>query len=248
MDEFGSSSQRTVHPDTVLAGAAASLTQSTALPGPKKRKNAQVTPSLPKPKKQKLRRNLDNIIARKELPNVPAAGGVNKSGQRMVKGPYKKREKKDKNGKKLPTGLTPGASVAGVAAGSGVSEIGVSGASIVGGKRGKGPGSGAKATSASLDNSATRTEATPAPQYGTDNDNRGGQKAGLQVETNALSAEGGENAEGKEDEDDDHEEEPEYSEFEWNQEASSRGRNKDDLKYADVAKGDYSTFISSLVS
>ncbi|KAH7056868.1 hTAFII28-like protein conserved region-domain-containing protein, partial [Linnemannia elongata] len=52
------------------------------------------------------------------------------------------------------------------------------------------------------------------------------------------AAEGGEGGgeggdaggEGKDEDDDDHEEEPEYTEYEWNQEASSRGRSKDELK------------------
>ena len=59
------------------------------------------------------------------------------------------------------------------------------------------------------------------------------------VGPNGATAEGGEaggeggdaGGEGKDEDDDDHEEEPEYTEYEWNQEASSRGRSKDELKY-----------------
>ena len=82
-----------------------------------------------------------------------------------------------------------------------------------------------------MDGATTRTEATPTPQERAENDGRNGPGADSQSDANATPADGGENAEVKDDEDDDHEEEPEYSEFEWNQEASSRGRSKDDLKY-----------------
>ncbi|GJJ76341.1 transcription initiation factor TFIID subunit 11 [Entomortierella parvispora] len=221
MEDHTASSRRPVYSDTV----AAAPIHSAVVPGLKKRKNA-VAPSLPKPKKQKLRRNLDNIIARKELPNVPAAGGVNKSGQRMVKGPYKKREKKDKDGKKIQANAPAGTSQTG--ANGGLTETGSSGAAVAGVKARKGASTGVKVSNVSADNASMRAESNLTPQERAEHDGRTGLIS--ESDAHAAPAEGGENAEVKDDEDDDHEEEPEYSEFEWNQEASSRGRSKDDLK------------------
>ncbi|KAG0048999.1 transcription initiation factor TFIID subunit 11 [Gryganskiella cystojenkinii] len=228
------STQRPVRSDTAAAtppptaSTATSLTQAQpSMAGPKKRKNASMTPTTAKPKKQKLRRNLDGIIPRKELPNVPAAGGVNKSGQRMVKGPYKKREKKDKNGKKIPAG-TSSAGAAGTGPGLAISDTGASGVTATGGKKGKGTSAGPRAASAPLDINAIKPGLSSSLQDAADND---GRSMTAQGDANAASTEGGgDNAEGKEDDEDDHEEEPEYSEFEWNQEANTRGRSKDDLK------------------
>ncbi|KAF9290468.1 transcription initiation factor TFIID subunit 11 [Mortierella alpina] len=128
-DSYPSSPLRPVQADTAATP-----------PAPKKRKNAAATPSLPKPKKQKLPRNLDSITARNQLPNVPSTGGVSKTGQRMVKGPYKKREKKDKDGKVIPASAGPSGTTTGAGAGAG----GGGGA-----RRGKVVGSKASSSSAS---------------------------------------------------------------------------------------------------
>ncbi|KAF8975507.1 hypothetical protein BGZ46_009067, partial [Entomortierella lignicola] len=205
---------------------------STALgtPGPKKRKNAAAIPSLPKPKKQKLPRNLDSIPARNQLPNVPSVGGISKTGQRMVKGPYKKREKKDKDGKKIPPGTAGAGAVAGVGAGAGA------GASGRKGKTGK-PGAVNSQSSAAPggEGPAGRADASIglAATNGTNGGDNEGQTATQRGEVGDAIG-GGEvgevGAEGKEDDDDEHEEEPEYTEYEWNQEANSRGRSKEELR------------------
>ncbi|KAF9946748.1 transcription initiation factor TFIID subunit 11 [Mortierella alpina] len=113
-DSYPSSPLRPVQSDT-----AATPPTTTGTTAPKKRKNAAATPSLPKPKKQKLPRNLDSITARNQLPNVPSTGGVSKTGQRMVKGPYKKREKKDKDGKVIPASAGTSNSATGGGGGGG---------------------------------------------------------------------------------------------------------------------------------
>ncbi|KAG0012768.1 transcription initiation factor TFIID subunit 11 [Podila clonocystis] len=195
-----SSSQPPPPPSTTTPGT----------PGPKRRKNAAAHASLPKPKKPKLHRNLDSITARKELPNVPAVGGIGKSGQRMVKGPYKKREKKEKPdaaGKK-------GASASGSAAAAGA------------GKGGRKAGATAQG---SKSGDSTRDAATHGGAVG--GANEAGATGGGENEPRLDGpGEGEGDDEGKEDDDDDHEEEPEYSELEWNQEANTRGRSKDELK------------------
>ncbi|KAI8595365.1 hTAFII28-like protein conserved region-domain-containing protein [Dissophora ornata] len=239
-----SSPLRPVQSDTAAAFTPQAHSQSQTLPstastpamsGPKKRKNAAAIPSLPKPKKQKLPRNLDSIPARNQLPNVPSTGGINKAGQRMVKGPYKKREKKDKDGKKIPAGAsgasTPGASGSGAATGAG-------------GRKGKAtkatatnapPGqvSGSDHPTARMDGATASSSTalqTLRDEDGEDNETRTSAQAG-ELGDATGGAEGGEaGAEGKDEDDDDHEEEPEYTEYEWNQEASSRGRSKEELK------------------
>ncbi|KAG0203458.1 transcription initiation factor TFIID subunit 11 [Mortierella sp. NVP41] len=205
----------------------------------KRRKNAAATPSLHKPKKQKLPRNLDSITARNQLPNVPSAGGVGKSGQRMVKGPYKKREKKDKDGKKIPTGKE---ATAPAAAGAG-------GKKPRGGAAGRAAASGAAGANAGnntagegvnrADQGTALGGAGPGGVREEDGDESEIRKPGSGL--NGTGAEGGEGGagggeggemgtDGKDEDEDDHEEEPEYTEYEWNQEASSRGRSKDELK------------------
>ncbi|KAF9289417.1 transcription initiation factor TFIID subunit 11 [Linnemannia elongata] len=207
----------------------------------KRRKNAAATPSLHKPKKQKLPRNLDSITARNQLPNVPAAGGVGKSGQRMVKGPYKKREKKDKDGKKIPAGAAgaTAASAAGTTGGGkkakGAGKAGTAGAAV--------GGAGANAGNTAAGEGANRADQGAgfggAGQFGSgredDGDDSEIRKPGVGPNGAAEGGEGGgeggdAGGEGKDEDDDDHEEEPEYTEYEWNQEASSRGRSKDELK------------------
>lgn len=208
----------------------------------KRRKNAAATPSLHKPKKQKLPRNLDSITARNQLPNVPAAGGVGKSGQRMVKGPYKKREKKDKDGKKIPAGAagaaaTSAAGATGGKKGKGAGKAGASGAAA--------GGAGANAGNSTAGEGANRADQGTgfggAGQVGVRDDDGddseirkpGSGPNGTAAEGGEAGAEGGDaGGEGKDEDDDDHEEEPEYTEYEWNQEASSRGRSKDELKYS----------------
>ncbi|KAK5822993.1 hTAFII28-like protein conserved region-domain-containing protein [Linnemannia elongata] len=207
----------------------------------KRRKNAAATPSLHKPKKQKLPRNLDSITARNQLPNVPAAGGVGKSGQRMVKGPYKKREKKDKDGKKIPAGAA-GATTASAAGttGGGKKAKGAGKAGTAGAAAG---GAGANAGSTAAGEGANRADQGAgfgsAGQFGSgredDGDDSEIRKPGVGPNGAAEGGEGGgeggdAGGEGKDEDDDDHEEEPEYTEYEWNQEASSRGRSKDELK------------------
>ncbi|KAG0083315.1 transcription initiation factor TFIID subunit 11 [Podila epicladia] len=186
-----------------------STTTPGGTPGPKRRKNAAAHASLPKPKKPKLHRNLDSITARKELPNVPAVGGIGKSGQRMVKGPYKKREKKEKPdaaGKK-------GASAAAAAGGG------------KGGRKAAGAAAqGSKSGDSARDATAQGGMASGANEAGV---NGGGEN---EPRLDGTGEGEGDDNEGKEDDDDDHEEEPEYSEFEWNQEANTRGRSKDELK------------------
>ncbi|KAF9961913.1 transcription initiation factor TFIID subunit 11 [Mortierella alpina] len=132
-DSYPSSPLRPVQADTAATP-----------PAPKKRKNAAVTPSLPKPKKQKLPRNLDSITARNQLPNVPSTGGVSKTGQRMVKGPYKKREKKDKDGKVIPASASASAGTSGTTAGGG----GGARRSKTGGSKGSSGAAGASSSSA----------------------------------------------------------------------------------------------------
>ncbi|KAF9181639.1 transcription initiation factor TFIID subunit 11 [Haplosporangium sp. Z 767] len=194
-------------------------------PGPKKRRNAGAMPSLPKPKKQKLPRLLDSITARNQLPNVPSSGGVNKAGQRMVKGPYKKREKKDKDGKKVNAGATgnnaPGTS--GSAVGSGA-----------GGKKAKSATgkstSASTASAASGDPSSSRFDSmAPHTLKDEDKNDAEGRKVGG-ADASRTNENGEPGTEGKEDDEEEQEEEPEYTEYEWNQEASSRGRSKDELK------------------
>ncbi|KAI9232225.1 MAG: hypothetical protein BYD32DRAFT_175401, partial [Podila humilis] len=183
-------------------------------PGPKRRKNAAAHASLPKPKKPKLHRNLDSITARKELPNVPAAGGIGKSGQRMVKGPYKKREKKEK---------PDGGGKKGAASGGGAGAGGPSGTTGKGGRKaGAAQGSKGDAGASSLSSSSAHG---PVQQEG------GATGAENDARVDGSGEGGDDDNDGKDDDDDDHEEEPEYSEFEWNQEANSRGRSKDELKY-----------------
>ncbi|KAG0348889.1 hypothetical protein BGZ54_004516, partial [Gamsiella multidivaricata] len=239
MDSSSSSPMRPVQADTTAAFPSQSHSQSSsaATPGPKKRKNAAVVPSLPKPKKQKLPRNLDSIPARNQLPNVPSTGGINKAGQRMVKGPYKKREKKDKDGKKVPG--TPTATSA-----PGTPGAGPSATSTVGGRKGKAGKSNNGSTSSNLipgsDPSSARADAiVPSgstlahgvkDEDGEDNERRPVTQTGEVGDANG-GAEGGETgADGKDEDDDEHEEEPEYTEYEWNQEATSRGRSKEELK------------------
>ncbi|KAF9120640.1 transcription initiation factor TFIID subunit 11 [Linnemannia schmuckeri] len=209
----------------------------------KRRKNAAATPSLHKPKKQKLPRNLDSITARNQLPNVPAAGGVGKSGQRMVKGPYKKREKKDKDGKKIPAGAA-GATGTGTAGGKKAKGGAAGKAGAAGAAAG---GAGANAGNNTTGEGANRADSgsgfggaggagLPGGARDEDGDDSEIRKPG--VGPNGATVEGGETGgeagdaggEGKDEDDDDHEEEPEYTEYEWNQEASTRGRSKDELK------------------
>ncbi|KAF9988944.1 transcription initiation factor TFIID subunit 11 [Mortierella antarctica] len=237
-DSYPSSPLRPVQADTAATP-----------PAPKKRKNAAATPSLPKPKKQKLPRNLDSITARNQLPNVPSTGGVSKTGQRMVKGPYKKREKKDKDGKVIPASAgaagrsKASSSAAGTAAGSGSSFSSSSAAATGGSGHGGsfGPGS-SEASSSRADTTGSPAMSISGARDDADDHHEG--SSGRRVHTaggsGALStAEGGEGnnpeggeagAEGKDDDEDDHDEEPEYSEFEWTQEANSRDRSKDELK------------------
>ncbi|KAF9129426.1 transcription initiation factor TFIID subunit 11 [Mortierella sp. GBA39] len=209
---------------------------STSATPTKRRKNAAATPSLHKPKKQKLPRNLDSITARNQLPNVPAAGGVGKSGQRMVKGPYKKREKKDKDGKKIPAGAAGATAASAAGAAGGKKAKGA-------GKAGAAGGAGANTGNTTAGEGANRTDQAGLGGAGQtrgaredDGDDSEIRKPG--VGPNGAVGEGGEaggeggdaGGEGKDEDDDDPEEEPEYTEYEWNQEASSRGRSKDDLK------------------
>ncbi|KAF9902211.1 transcription initiation factor TFIID subunit 11 [Linnemannia zychae] len=228
MDEHTTASS-TSSPAMMAAGA--SPGPSTPTPT-KRRKNAAANPSLPKPKKQKLPRNLDSITARNQLPNVPSAGGVGKTGQRMVKGPYKKREKKDKNGKKIPAGSAAAASTTAVQTGAGKKGKG--------GAAGKaGAGAGGSGTGGMTGDGANRADqGTGFGGSGShvgardDDDDSEIRRPGTGPEGGeGAAAEGGDaGGDGKEDDDDDHEEEPEYTEYEWNQEASSRGRSKDELK------------------
>ncbi|KAF9114216.1 transcription initiation factor TFIID subunit 11 [Mortierella sp. AM989] len=205
------------------------MSSAPGTPGPKKRKNAAAIPSLPKPKKQKLPRNLDSIQPRNQLPNVPSAGGISKTGQRMVKGPYKKREKKDKDGKKIPAGA---AATAGAGAGTGANgrkgKAGKANAAnsqfnvVPGGdsstsRLDMGPGIGSTAMHATRDTNGEENEGQALTQPGESGDANVGE-----------AGEGG--GEGKDDDDDEHEEEPEYTEYEWNQEANSRGRSKEELR------------------
>ncbi|KAG0257509.1 transcription initiation factor TFIID subunit 11 [Mortierella polycephala] len=222
---------RPVQSDTMAAQTPLPTSAPSAnTPGPKKRRNTGAMPSLPKPKKQKLPRNLDSITARNQLPNVPSSGGVNKAGQRMVKGPYKKREKKDKDGKKVNAGAT------------GNSAPGTPGSAVGnGGKKAKsGTGKSTNASTASAasgdpsssrsDPMASRSGSTaPHTSKDEDKDDAEGRKVGG-ADTNRTNENGEPGAEGKEDDEDEQEEEPEYTEYEWNQEASSRGRSKDELK------------------
>ncbi|ORZ21929.1 hTAFII28-like protein conserved region-domain-containing protein [Lobosporangium transversale] len=221
-------------------------------PAPRKRKNAAVMPSLPKPKKQKLHRNLDNIVARKQLPDVPtgANAGGNKTGQRMVKGPYKKREKKadNKDGKKGAGGDTAPSTPGG----------GIGASSSKKGKGGKGNmGNTASAAGSIASGMAASTAAAHSlggiggvDADGTNGFGQGGYQLGIKNEDddetesragpsqaidgdgNPITGEAGGDAggEGKEDEDDEHEEEPEYTDYEWSQEANARGRSKEELK------------------
>ncbi|KAG0275238.1 sphingosine N-acyltransferase lag1 [Linnemannia exigua] len=225
-------------------GASPGPSTPTAPATPTKRRKNAAAASLPKPKKQKLPRNLDSITARNQLPNAPpsgaGAGGVGKTGQRMVKGPYKKREKKDKDGKKIPAGAAAvvGGSVAGGAGGGKKGKGGAGGKAGAGGAGGAGVGAGNNTTgdNAHRADQGTGLGSGGAGQAGAREDDDYGEirKPG----TGANGTEGGEGAgeggdaggEGKDEDDDDHEEEPEYTELEWNQEASSRGRSKDELK------------------
>ncbi|KAF9435569.1 transcription initiation factor TFIID subunit 11 [Entomortierella beljakovae] len=197
-------------------------------PGPKKRKLVTAAPPLPKPKKQKLPRNLDSILARKQLPDAPVVQGVNKAGKPMVKGPYKKREKKDKDGKKITPG-TPG----GPGTSSGPGSIGGAGAKK--GKLGKATTANNQPVSTPGEGTASRADTSSgagstAAQLTRDanGDDEGPIAQGEVGENNGEVA--GEAADGKEDDDDEHEEEPEYTEYEWNQEANSRGRSKEELR------------------
>ncbi|KAF9941166.1 hypothetical protein BGZ65_004931 [Modicella reniformis] len=237
MDE--SSPLRPVQSDTAAAS------------GSKKRKNAAaIIPALPKPKKQKLPRNLDSITARNQLPDVPSTGGIGKTGQRMVKGPYKKREKKDKEGKGSTVAGTPGTGTmtggTGTGAGAGA-----------GGRKGKSTKGGAVNTSVGVtsggDHSSSRmdTSASLGPNAlhslrdddGEENDGRTVSQAGEGVDVHGA-VEGGEGgAEGKDDDDEEHEEEPEYTEYEWNQEANSRGRSKEELKLNDDTRKKNSSVV-----
>ncbi|KAF9354068.1 transcription initiation factor TFIID subunit 11 [Mortierella sp. AD094] len=203
------------------------MSTTPATPGPKKRKNAAAVPSLPKPKKQKLPRNLDSIPARNQLPNVPSAGGISKTGQRMVKGPYKKREKKDKDGKKIPAGT--GSTVAGAGAGGRKGKSGK--ANTLNSQSGVAPGS---------DSPAGRLENGSGPGSssmhamreinGEENEGQTGTQPSEVGDANGGGEAGEAGAEGKDEDDDEHEEEPEYTEYEWNQEANSRGRSKEELR------------------
>ncbi|KAG0285762.1 transcription initiation factor TFIID subunit 11 [Linnemannia gamsii] len=205
----------------------------------KRRKNAAATPSLHKPKKQKLPRNLDSITARNQLPNVPAAGGVGKSGQRMVKGPYKKREKKDKDGKKIPAGAAGATTASAAGAGATGGKKGKGGAAGKAGAAGAGGAGGANVGNNIAGDGSGRADqgsglggAGQAGMAREDDDDSEIRKPGVgpTAEGGEAGGEGGEGGEGKDEDDDDHEEEPEYTEYEWNQEASSRGRSKDELK------------------
>lgn len=225
---------RPVQSDTMAAQTPLPTSAPSAnTPGPKKRRNTGSMPSLPKPKKQKLPRNLDSITARNQLPNVPSSGGVNKAGQRMVKGPYKKREKKDKDGKKINAGATgnnaPGTPGSGVGSGAGGKKA----------KSGTGKSTNAStAFSATGDPSSSRSDpmasrsgsTVPHTSKDEDKDDAEGRKVGG-ADANRTNENGEPGAEGKEDDEDEQEEEPEYTEYEWNQEANSRGRSKDELKY-----------------
>ncbi|KAG0198248.1 transcription initiation factor TFIID subunit 11 [Mortierella sp. GBA30] len=196
-----------------------------APPATKKRKTLTAMPSLPKPKKQKLPRNLDSITARNQLPNVPSTGGISKTGQRMVKGPYKKREKKDKDGKVIPAAAAS-SSTAGA-----------------GGRKAKAPAATKTLSSqsgAGFDASSGRIEVgSPSTSlHGSkdDGDEPDGRKLNLSAGSTGLTEAGDGNeageagGEGKDDDEDDHDEEPEYTEYEWTQEANSRDRSKDELK------------------
>ncbi|KAF9170502.1 transcription initiation factor TFIID subunit 11 [Mortierella sp. AD011] len=201
------------------------MSTAPATPGPKKRKNAAI-PSLPKPKKQKLPRNLDSIPARNQLPNVPSAGGISKTGQRMVKGPYKKREKKDKDGKKIPPGTA--STAAGTGAGGRKGKSGK--ANTLNNQSGVAPGGDGPA--GRLESGSGPGSSVNAMREINGEDNEG--QTGTQPSEPGDASGGGEvgeaGADGKDDDDDEHEEEPEYTEYEWNQEANSRGRSKEELR------------------
>lgn len=158
----------------------------------------------------------------------------------MVKGPYKKREKKDKDGKKIPAGAagaaaTSAAGATGGKKGKGAGKAGASGAAA--------GGAGANAGNSTAGEGANRADQGTgfggAGQVGVRDDDGddseirkpGSGPNGTAAEGGEAGAEGGDaGGEGKDEDDDDHEEEPEYTEYEWNQEASSRGRSKDELK------------------
>ncbi|KAF9918241.1 transcription initiation factor TFIID subunit 11 [Linnemannia zychae] len=239
MEELNAMASSSSSPAGISGANAASPGPSTAVATAtptKRRKNAAALPLLHKPKKQKLPRNLDNIMARNQLPNVPSAGGVGKSGQRMVKGPYKKREKKDKDGKKIPPGgastsAAPAAAASGKKArGGGAGKVGATGAT--------GAHAGANAAGEGAHRAdhgtgiASGTGINGNTEDGDDSEIRkhGTGPNGAAEDGTGATGEGDAGGEGKDDDDDDHEEEPEYTEYEWNQEANSRGRSKDELK------------------
>ncbi|KAF9405236.1 transcription initiation factor TFIID subunit 11 [Podila epigama] len=238
-------------PSSTTTSSTTTATTSSSTPGPKRRKNASggaaasgilsaaTTAALPKPKKPKLHRNLDSITARNQLPNVPTAG-AGRTGQRIVKGPYKKREKKEKPdaGAGGASGNKKGGAGAGAGAGSG--SVGGAGGS---GSKGSGVGSSShsnaagNASQAQVGHHHGGSDATGTSQHltgpGLGKDGEHGAHEGhTKTDGGGEGGEGaeGENADGKEDDDDDHDEEPEYTEFEWNQEANSRGRSKEELK------------------
>ncbi|KAG0242513.1 transcription initiation factor TFIID subunit 11 [Mortierella sp. GBA43] len=192
-----------------------------AAPTPKKRRNTPMLMNQPfSKKKQKLPRNLDSITARNRLPDVPTGG-------QRIKGQYKKREKKDKDGK--------GAAAAG---GSGAGPSTSAGTGARKGKAAKAGAAGTAVGATPTDQSTMRADtagsgAHAARGLGDDDDENEGRAIsqpgeGADANGAAEGAEGG--AEVKEDDDDEQEEEPEYTEYEWNQEASSRGRSKEELK------------------
>ncbi|KAG0227888.1 transcription initiation factor TFIID subunit 11 [Actinomortierella wolfii] len=104
---------------TMSGMAPAPTTSTTTTTTGRKRKNTALFPIIGK-KKHKLPRNLDSITARNQLPDVPTSGGRGSGQKGMIKGPYKKRQKKDKDGNPIPNpedakkdgGATAGASSA----------------------------------------------------------------------------------------------------------------------------------------
>ncbi|KAF9580976.1 hypothetical protein BGW38_002169 [Lunasporangiospora selenospora] len=219
------------------AGAAAGSSTT------QKRRRAPSSPfqTLPRPKKHKLPRNLNSITARNLLPDAPTAGtpgpSGNRGGPRTTKGPYKKREKKDsvKDGgaKKTPGATASGSTSAADGAGASL----MTGAGGAGGRRGRtGPQAGGRGGAVGVsDNGSTGPGGLSFADDGDDaradiaDGEQPGQEPG-EGGVGATGAAGGEGGEAKDEDDDDHEEEPEYSDDEWNQEASARGRSKDELK------------------
>ncbi|KAF9162265.1 transcription initiation factor TFIID subunit 11 [Actinomortierella ambigua] len=216
-----STSTSTSTPTGAAAGAAGGAGAPGTTPTGRKRKNAALFPIVGK-KKHKLPRILDSITARNQLPDAPTAGAGRGSGQKgMIKGPYKKRQKKDKDGNPIPN---PDDNIRRDGGG-------------IGGSAALGSGIGSSTTSSSSAFMATSSSA--AGGGGMDGARRaddGGNDSDAEIKKSV--GEGGEGGEGGaatgenkgEDEDDDQEEEPEYSEFEWLQEANQRGRSKEELK------------------